>query len=109
MLALPLLLLNRLPWGGLLFGLFFLISLCVSFRQTALQTLQTELVPAETRGSFIALRNGFSQLGISVSVLVSGTLYSLMGYGGVTAWAAFLTLISSLVFYWAVQEPGKKE
>ena len=109
MLALPLLALNRVPWGGLLFGLFFLISLCVSFRQTALHTLQTELVPAERRGSFIALRNGFSQLGISVSVLVSGTLYSTIGYGGVTAWAAFLTLISSLVFYWAVQEPGEKE
>ena len=109
LLALPLLLLNRLPWGGLLFGLFFLISLCVSFRQTALHTLQTELVLAERRGSFIALRNGFSQLGISISVLVSGTLYSEMGYGGVTAWAACLTLLSSVVFYWAVREPGNKE
>jgi len=108
-LVLPLLALNRLPWGGPLFGLFFLISLCVSFRLTALHTLQTELVLTEKRGSFLALRNGFSQLGISVSVLVSGTLYSKMGYGGVTAWAAFLTLCSSLVFYWAVQEPGKKK
>jgi predicted MFS family arabinose efflux permease len=106
-LGLSLLALSRLPWGGLLFGLFFLISLCVSFRQTALQTLQTELVLTERRGSFIALRNGFSQLGIAGSVLVAGILYSTMGYGGVTAWAAFLTLLSSLVFYWAVQEPGK--
>jgi hypothetical protein len=32
-----------------------------------------------------------------------------MGYGGVTAWAALLTLLSSLIFYWAVQEPGKTE
>ncbi len=109
LLAVPLLALNQMPWGGRLFGLFFLISLCVSFRQTALQTLQTELVFTEKRGSFIALRNGFSQLGISVSVLVSGTLYSTMGYGGVTAWAALLTVFSSLIFYWAVQEPGKTE
>ena len=109
LLALPLLALNQLPWGGRLFGIFFLISLCVSFRQTALQTLQTELVLTERRGSFIALRNGCSQLGIAVSVLVSGTLYSTMGYGGVTAWAALLTLLSSLIFYWAVQEPGKTE
>jgi predicted MFS family arabinose efflux permease len=109
LLALPLLALNQLPWGERLFGIFFLISLCVSFRQTALQTLQTELVLTERRGSFIALRNGCSQLGIAVSVLVSGTLYSTMGYGGVTAWAALLTLLSSLIFYWAVQEPGKTE
>ncbi len=109
LLVLPLLALNQLPWGGRLFGLFFLISLCVSFRQTALHTLQTELVLTDRRGSFIALRNGFSQLGIAVSVLVSGALYSKMGYGGVTAWAAFLTLFSSLVFYWTVQEPGKKK
>ncbi|MEE8348391.1 MAG: MFS transporter [Acidobacteriota bacterium] len=109
LLAVSLLALHRLPWGGLLFGLFFLISLCVSFRQTALHTLQTELVLTEKRGSFIALRNGFSQLGISISVLVSGSLYSTMGYGGVTTWAAILTLLSCLVFYWTVQEPGKTE
>ena len=90
-------------------GVVCVVCLSVSYRQTALQTLLTELVLTDRRGSLIALRNGFAQLGIAVSVLVSGTLYSKMGYGGVTAWAAFLTLFSSLVFYWTVQEPGKKK
>lgn len=108
LLAFALLALTRLSWSGLLLGLFFVISLCVSFRQTALHTLQTELVPADKRGSFIALRNCFSQLGISISILISGTLYSKIGYQGVTALAVLLILLSNLVFYWSVREPSKE-
>ena len=105
----PLLALDRLPWGAALFGAFFLISLCVSFRQTALHTLQTELIAVESRGSFIALRNSFSQLGISISVLVAGNLYSRMGYGGVTGWAALLTLLSSVILYCVIKEPARQQ
>ena len=105
-LALPLLLLNYLPWGVFLMGVFFLISLCIAFRHTALHTLQTELVSREYRGSFFALRNAFSQLGIAVSVFVAGNLYSNLGYGAVTVFAVFLTLVSSVLLYLAIEEPG---
>lgn len=109
LLVAPLLALDRLAWGIPLIGLFFLISLCVAFRQTALHTLQTELVGVEERGSFLALRNSFSQLGISLSVFVAGNLYSKAGYGAVTALAALLTLASSVVLYQAVEEPTEKK
>ena len=105
LLALPLLLLTQVPWGGALLGTFFLISLCIAFRQTALQTLQTELVQEGRRGAFLALRNAFSQLGISVSVTVAGALYAGAGYFAVTLWAVLLTLISSILLYGAVEEP----
>ena len=108
-LVVPLLALDRLRWGIPLIGLFFLISLCVSFRQTALQTLQTELVQGEERGSFLALRNAGSQLGISISVLVAGNLYSQIGYRGVTVWAALLTLFSSTILYFLIEEPMEKQ
>ena len=108
-LVVPLLALDRLRWGIPLIGLFFLISLCISFRQTALQTLQTELVQGEERGSFLALRNAGSQLGISISVLVAGNLYSQIGYRGVTVWAALLTLFSSTILYFLIEEPMEKQ
>ncbi len=105
LLIVPLLALDRLEWGIPLIGLFFLISLCIAFRQTALHTLQTELVDREQRGSFLALRNTFSQLGISVAVLVAGYLYSQMGYRGVTLWAALLTFLGSVMLYQVIEEP----
>ena len=108
-LIVPLLALDRLGWGVPLIGLFFLISLCISFRQTALHTLQTELVQGRERGTFLALRNAYSQLGISISVLVAGNLYSQIGYQGVTVWAALLTLFSSTIFYFLIEEPMEKQ
>ena len=105
-LALPLLVLNYLPWGVFLIGDFFVISLCIAFRHTALHTLQTELVSREYRGSFLALRNTFSQMGIAVSIFVAGNLYSNLGYGTVTVFAVFLTLVSSALVYLAIEEPG---
>lgn len=108
-LAAPLLMVPFLAWGGLLIAVFFLVSLCIGFRQTALQTLQTELVPRPQRGAFIALRNGFSQLGISLSVFLAGILYSMFGYVAVIFLAAALTLASSLLLFFSVEEPLKQK
>ena len=99
------LMVNRLPWSGSLLTVFLLIALCIAFRQTALHTVQTELVMREQRGSFIALRNGFSQLGIASCVFLAGNLYSTAGYGAVLLLAALLTLAASLLFYLSVPEP----
>jgi putative MFS transporter len=109
LLVVPLLALDRVGWGVPLIGLFFVISLCISFRQTALHTLQTELVQGGERGTFLALRNACSQLGISISVLVAGNLYSQVGYRGVTVWAALLTLFSSTILYFLIEEPMEKQ
>ena len=97
--------LTSIPWGPGLIGLFFVVSLCVSFRQTALQTLQTQLVGVNERGSYIALRNCFSQLGIAVVVLVSGWCYSWSGYGAVVFLVALLSAAAGLLFLVSVQEP----
>ena len=106
-LIVPLLLLVQLPWGISLILTFLLISLCVGFRQTALQTLQTELVQTNQRGAFLALRNSCSQLGISATVFVGGILYSTIGYGAVTIMSAILTLISSGILYQLIREPKR--
>jgi len=108
LLTIPLLALTALGCGVLLFASVFLISLCISFRQTALQTLQTELIETERRGSFIALRNCASQLGISASVYVAGLLYLSKGYAGVTLLAALLTFAGSAILYFLIPDPGER-
>ena len=97
--------LMSMPWGAGLIGLFFAVSLCVSFRQTALQTLQTQLVGIDERGSYLALRNCFSQLGIAVVVLVSGWCYSWSGYGAVVLLVGLLSAAAGILFFLSVQEP----
>jgi predicted MFS family arabinose efflux permease len=106
LLVLPLALLGVLGGRLLLFAAVFLIGMCVAFRQTALQTLQTELIVLERRGAFLALRNCFSQLGIALSVLLAGHIYAGAGYVWVTLFAGLLTLAGSVTLYLRVPEPG---
>jgi len=109
LLVVPLVLLVQFGWGWAFFSILFLISLCISFRQTSLQTLQTQLISLERRGSFIALRNCFSQLGISGAVFMAGVFYPRYGYSRVTYLAAGLTLLGSVVLYLLIPEPRKTE
>ncbi len=104
--ALALLGVHQFSWGVALMLVFFFISLCVSFRQTALHTLQTELVSEPRRGAYLALCNSASQLGIAVFVLVAGSLNRQFGFGGVTALVALSAIVSSLLFFRAIREPG---
>ncbi|HSR53314.1 MAG TPA: MFS transporter [Acidobacteriota bacterium] len=103
-LVLPLLALTRLGWGWTFFAAVFLISLGIAFRQTALQTLQTELAETRGRGTFIALRNGFSQMGIAAAVFLAGRFYASSGYAAVTLLAGVLTLAASLLMFAAVRQ-----
>jgi predicted MFS family arabinose efflux permease len=104
-LVVPLLFVSLPDLGLVLISLFLAISFLIASRQTALQTIQTELIQGDQRGAFIGLRNGVSQLGISSGVLVAGLLYSNFSYFSVTLFAALLTLLASLVFSLTVREP----
>jgi predicted MFS family arabinose efflux permease len=84
-----------LRWGLTLFLVFGLISLSAAFRQGPMEALLTEVVPAERRGSFIALKNSFSQLGIGLAALVSGLLFDRAGYFAVCLLGAFSNLAAA--------------
>ena len=103
--ALPMIL--WLEWGAPLFVVFFTVTLFVAARQTSLQTVQTELISTAGRGTFIALRNAASQLGIALCVLLSGVLFSQFGYTAVVFLASGLTLLASLVFLLFIPEPAE--
>ena len=91
LLALAVALVPFLPWGFGLLAVFGLASLGAAFRQGPLTALMTEMVPAAQRGSFIALRNIASQLGIGATAYVGGVLFQRFGYRAVTSLCSLMT------------------
>lgn len=94
-----------LDWGVWLLVAFSLTGLAAAFRQGPLTALMTEMVPAAQRGSFIALRNISSQLGIAVAATVGGVLYQWRGYGAVTVMCGVMTVLVALLLATHIAEP----
>jgi len=96
-LAFLLLVLPNLHWGAALFLTFGGISMAAAFRQGPMEALVTELVEPQRRGSFIALRNAFSQLGIGLSASMSGVLFQNFGYSAVCILGGGANLLAALL------------
>ncbi len=94
-----------LPWGLGLLGLFALASLGAAFRQGPLTALMTEMVPAAQRGSFIALRNISSQMGIGATAYLGGVLFQRSGYAAVTTLCAVMTALVVILLATHIVEP----
>ena len=94
-LALLLVALPRAGWGLGLFATFCLISVAAAFRQGPMEALITEVVATGRRGSFVALRNSFSQLGIGLAALGSGHLFERSGYAAVCFLCAALNIMAA--------------
>jgi predicted MFS family arabinose efflux permease len=94
-LALFLFILPKLQWGPILFGIFGLVSLSAAFRQGPLEAILSEIVPSATRGTFVALKNSFSQLGIGLATLLSGILFEHAGYSAVCLLGAIANLLAA--------------
>jgi predicted MFS family arabinose efflux permease len=102
--AILLLLIPGLRWGVLLFIVFGLISLSAAFRQGPMEALITEVVSPASRGTFIALKNSFSQLGIAVAALLSGILFEWKGYAAVCILCAILNVMAAAVMVLLVRD-----
>jgi DHA1 family purine base/nucleoside efflux pump-like MFS transporter len=94
-----------LSWGVGLLVVFAGASLGAAFRQGPLTALMTEMVPTARRGSFIALRNICSQLGIGLVVLAGGVLYQHHGYVAVTTLCALMTALVAVLLATHIMEP----
>ncbi len=94
-----------LSWGKALILAFGLTGLGAAFRQGPLTALMTEMVPTVQRGSFIALRNISSQLGIGAIALTGGFLYEHYGYAAVTTLCALMTALVALLLTTHIVEP----
>jgi MFS transporter, DHA1 family, purine base/nucleoside efflux pump len=106
LLALSMMLVPLLHWGVLLFVVFGFLSLSAAFRQGPITALISELVEERERGSFIALRNIFSQLGIASSAFLGGVLYVRWGYSGVAALCTIFTLVVVWLLAHYLEEPN---
>jgi predicted MFS family arabinose efflux permease len=93
------------PWGAPLLVAFALASLGAAFRQGPLTALMTEMVPKAQRGSFIAMRNISSQLGIGAAAYVGGVLFQRSGYGAVSLLCAAMTAIVAILLATHIVEP----
>ncbi len=107
LLALSVALVPFFPWGAGLLVVFALTSLGAASRQGPLAALMTELVPTAERGSFIALRNVFSQTGIGLVVLAGGAIYQRHGYLAVTTLCAVMTAVVAILLATHIVEPRK--
>jgi predicted MFS family arabinose efflux permease len=102
-LALFLFLLPVASWGPRLFLVFGAVSLSAAFRQGPMEALLTEIVKPDMRGSFIALKNAFSQLGIGLVAMASGVIFERIGYWGVCALGASANLMSAAALIFLVR------
>lgn len=94
-LAILLLVLPRMRWDLMLMAVFCGISVAAAFRQGPMEALLTEVVVSNRRGSFVALKNAFSQLGIGLAALASGALFETSGYFGVCLLSAGLNVAAA--------------
>ncbi len=89
--------------GPLLYAILGLVGVSVAARLAPLQSIVTELVPPESRGSYVALRNTLSQTGNAVAAIGAAALYD-RGFDSVCAMAAAFSLAAFLLLFW-IEEP----
>jgi predicted MFS family arabinose efflux permease/pimeloyl-ACP methyl ester carboxylesterase len=87
-----LLLLPTFSWSATLWALICLTAFLAALRVAPLQAIVTEIVEPTERATYVALRNGASQLGIAAAVAVGSRLYAGYGLTGVGLLCAALTL-----------------
>ena len=80
------------------------LSIAASARQAPLHALTTELVVADVRGGYIAMRNAFSQLGIAAVATISASAFDAAGFSAVALIAAMATLLIPICCIW-LREP----
>lgn len=97
------------PWGAILLAVFALTSLGAALRQGPLTALMTELVPGSERGSFMAARAVFSQVGIAAAAFIGGVLYQHQGYAAVTGLSALMTVGVVVLLAAFISEPEDNE
>jgi len=99
-LAPMLILVARLEWGWPLWLGIGLLGVVASARQAPLHALTTEIVGAEIRGEYTAVRNAASQVGIAATAFVAARVFDAGGFASVSIVAAVLTVLIPVTCIW---------
>jgi multidrug resistance protein len=105
-LALLFVVVARTDWGVAFMVGIAVLSVAASARQAPLHALSTEIVGADIRGEYIALRNAASQAGIAAIAAISASVFDSSGFAGVSLVAAFVTLLVPICCIW-LKEPTR--
>lgn len=90
--AVLVLLLPTFNWSAVLWAIIGLTAFFAALRIAPLQALITELVAPTERATYVALRNGASQLGIASAVALGGRIYPSYGLAGIGVLCSALTI-----------------
>jgi predicted MFS family arabinose efflux permease len=104
-LAFCFLLIPTLPLNFWLFGFLGLAGLAIAFRIAPFLAILTELVPADERGTVLAIRVALSQLGIALTTYLASYAFLYKGFSLVGFLVAIELLLSSAFVFFFVIEP----
>jgi len=79
-------------------------GLAMALREGPFQALISELVQANERGAYIALRNATSQLAIAAAAAICGLLFERLGFYAVAYFAAGCSVVAGGLVLW-IAEP----
>lgn len=86
------------------YGLFFITMGLFTVRATPFQTLLTEIVSSDKRGSFLNLTIGMGQIGAGVGGGLAGVAYASTGYEETTLLTALAMIIIGLLVWLLLPE-----
>jgi predicted MFS family arabinose efflux permease len=90
----------RMGWGWTLLLGVAVIGIAASSRQAPLHAITTEIVAAEIRGEYTAVRNAASQVGIATATAIAGYAYDASRFSGVSFVAAAFTVFIPVSCIW---------
>lgn len=95
---------SRIPWGTALFVAVCLLAVLAAARQGPLHALTTELVGDDARGSYVAVRNAASQLGIATIAALAAAAFDSSGFTA-AAWVSAAATLMLVPVCALIREP----
>nr|HPO10209.1 MFS transporter [bacterium] len=90
----------------LIYSGFLVLAAAISIRQSPLLTLITEMVPAERRGTFLAIKNAWTQIGAAFGNFAVGIVYNQGGFPLVAISCGILTAVTVFLLIRYIEEPA---
>lgn len=97
---------SRTGWGPGLFVAVLLLAMLAGARQGPLHALTTELVDEAERGSYVAVRNAASQLGIATIAAAAALAFDRAGFTA-SAWISAVATLLLVPVCLAMREPRR--
>ncbi len=89
----------------LIYPTFMILAAGMGLRQSPLLALVTEIITSEKRGTFIAIKNAWTQAGAALGNFIAGVLYYRGGYTAVLCFSSALIFFTAVMVFRYIREP----